>query len=54
MSDWSIMIMLFLLGGVTEFIISKYLGNGKNRIYISILIWLGLAIIFIVLWLVRG
>ncbi|MCT8140222.1 hypothetical protein H1D32_22485 [Anaerobacillus sp. CMMVII] len=52
MDDWTILIMLFLIGGLTEFITSKYIENQKTRNYISLLVWLGIALTFIILWLV--
>ncbi len=53
MNDWTLMIALLLLGCLSEFLTSKYSKTRKIRVYLSVLVWLVIAAIFLILWLVR-
>lgn len=53
MNDLTLMIALLLIGCLFDFISLKYFKNRKKRIYLSVLVWLVIAIIFLVMWLVK-
>ncbi|WP_156942532.1 hypothetical protein [Alkalihalobacterium bogoriense] len=53
MNDWFILLLLFVCGGLAQLISAKVIQNRKKQAYVSILIWLVVAISCLVLWTVR-
>lgn len=53
MSDWVIMMIILILGGITEFIALGYIKNQEKRRVVSITLWLVIAAILIIIWYIR-
>lgn len=53
MNDWIIIILLFLLGGSTDFFASKKIKNSRIRSFVALSVWFVIGIIFLILWYIR-
>jgi predicted exporter len=52
-NDWMIIIVFFILGGLTDFIASRKIENSKKRSFVSISIWFVIGIILLIFWVFR-
>ncbi|MCD8510045.1 MAG: hypothetical protein LRY73_09375 [Bacillus sp. (in: Bacteria)] len=53
MNDWLLMVIILILGVVTEFILLTIIRNPKIRKIVSVALWFVIAVILIFIWYMR-